>query len=251
MILQELNYVFDYISANTLGVNSYWAGWASDRTRSRATNDLGEEVGAEYPKITFTPPQGELRLNTSKNSYSCTLIFDDLLGYNNDGSLNESTQFEKWSILEVLVERFFRGLQSYTKSILPDYISLDSSVSKRFDSFSSTQRLVSIVVTFDITTPVMCEFSPTFPTPTPTWPPDSLVPGDWIKGRQEYIEVSSGTLAWTANGLSLPSNLYINVYQNGQLLLISQYTISGNTIVIGADYHVPGSSYVVEAVWKV
>ena len=251
MILQELNYVFDYISANTLGVNSYWAGWASDRTRSRATNDLGEEVGAEYPKITFTPPQGELRLNTSKNAYSCTLIFDDLLGYNNDGSLNESTQFEKWSILEVLVERFFRGLQSYTKSILPDYISLDSSVSKRFDSFSSTQRLVSIVVTFDITTPVMCEFSPVFPLPPTAWPPDSVVPGDWIKGKQEFIEVESRTLVWTYNSLFLPDNLFLNVYQNGQLLLSSQYIVNENTVVIRFDYHVPGSSYVIEAVWKV
>jgi len=69
---------------------------------------------------------------------------------------------------------------------------------------------------------------------------------------QEFIEVSSSTLTYTENNGILPStNLgaTIHVYQNGQKLIATQYTITApDTITIDANTHYDGANYIVFAI---
>jgi hypothetical protein len=70
--------------------------------------------------------------------------------------------------------------------------------------------------------------------------------------NQEFIATSSSVLTWTQNNNNLPlTNLSssIHVYQNGQKLIVSQYTITQpNTITIDANTHYNGSNYIVFAI---
>ena len=63
---------------------------------------------------------------------------------------------------------------------------------------------------------------------------------------------TSGTLTWTQNSGKLPTtNLLasIHVYQNGQKLIDSQYSITAPaTITIDANTHYDGSNYIVFAI---
>lgn len=70
--------------------------------------------------------------------------------------------------------------------------------------------------------------------------------------NQEFIAAATGTLTWTQNNGNLPLtnlNASIHVYQNGQKLIDSQYTITAPaTITIDASTHFEGSNYIVFAI---
>ena len=70
--------------------------------------------------------------------------------------------------------------------------------------------------------------------------------------NQEFLDTTSGTLTWTQNNGKLPTtNLLaaIHVYQNGQKLIDSQYTITlPATITIDSNTHYDGSNYIVFAI---
>ena len=70
--------------------------------------------------------------------------------------------------------------------------------------------------------------------------------------NQEFLDTTSGTLTWTQNSGKLPTtNLLaaIHVYQNGQKLIDSQYSITAPaTITIDANTHYDGSNYIVFAI---
>ena len=70
--------------------------------------------------------------------------------------------------------------------------------------------------------------------------------------NQEFIATFSNVLTWTQNSGKLPTtNLLaaIHVYQNGQKLIDSQYTITAPaTITIDANTHYDGSNYIVFAI---
>ena len=70
--------------------------------------------------------------------------------------------------------------------------------------------------------------------------------------NQEFLDTTSGTLTWTQNSGKLPTtNLLaaIHVYQNGQKLIDSQYTITlPATITIDSNTHYDGSNYIVFAI---
>ena len=70
--------------------------------------------------------------------------------------------------------------------------------------------------------------------------------------NQEFIATSSNVLTWTQNSGKLPTtNLLasIHVYQNGQKLIDSQYSITAPaTITIDANTHFDGSNYIVFAI---
>lgn len=70
--------------------------------------------------------------------------------------------------------------------------------------------------------------------------------------NQEFLDTNSGTLTWTQNSGKLPTtNLLaaIHVYQNGQKLIDSQYTITlPATITIDSNTHYDGSNYIVFAI---
>ena len=70
--------------------------------------------------------------------------------------------------------------------------------------------------------------------------------------NQEFLDTTSGTLTWTQNSGKLPTtNLLaaIHVYQNGQKLIDSQYSITAPaTITIDSNTHYDGSNYIVFAI---
>ncbi len=70
--------------------------------------------------------------------------------------------------------------------------------------------------------------------------------------NQEFLATSSNVLTWTQNNGTLPvANLpaSVHVYQNGQKLINSQYTITlPATITIDSNSHYDGSNYIVFAI---
>lgn len=69
--------------------------------------------------------------------------------------------------------------------------------------------------------------------------------------NQEFVNVYSNVLTWTQNNGNLPLtnlNAAIHVYQNGQKLIDSQYTVTQpNTITIDSATHYDGSNYIIFA----
>jgi hypothetical protein len=70
--------------------------------------------------------------------------------------------------------------------------------------------------------------------------------------NQEFLDTTSAILTWTQNSGNLPTtNLLaaIHVYQNGQKLVDSQYSITlPATITIDSNTHYDGSNYIVFAI---
>lgn len=70
--------------------------------------------------------------------------------------------------------------------------------------------------------------------------------------NQEFLDTTSNVLTWTQNSGNLPTtnlNASIHVYQNGQKLVDSQYTITlPATITIDSNTHYDGSNYIVFAI---
>jgi len=70
--------------------------------------------------------------------------------------------------------------------------------------------------------------------------------------NQEFLDTTSAILTWTQNNGKLPTtNLLaaIHVYQNGQKLVDSQYSITlPATITIDSNTHYDGSNYIVFAI---
>ena len=70
--------------------------------------------------------------------------------------------------------------------------------------------------------------------------------------NQEFLDTTSNILTWTQNNGKLPTtnlNASIHVYQNGQKLVDSQYTITlPATITIDSNSHYDGSNYIVMAI---
>ena len=70
--------------------------------------------------------------------------------------------------------------------------------------------------------------------------------------NQEFLDTTSNVLTWTQNSGKLPTtnlNASIHVYQNGQKLVDSQYTITlPATITIDSNSHYDGSNYIVFAI---
>lgn len=67
---------------------------------------------------------------------------------------------------------------------------------------------------------------------------------------QSYPNHTPATLQWTQNGGVFPSPYasQVKVYQNGQLLIpVTQYTIAGAVITVGADTHFATANYAVYA----
>ncbi len=67
--------------------------------------------------------------------------------------------------------------------------------------------------------------------------------------RQEFLAQADDDLTITENNGALPSSnqdALISVYQNGQKLLTSQYSITGSVITIDGDTHISGANYQVD-----
>ena len=135
MNIREISDIFKDTADNITAIKSYNFGWASDRVRQGNTEDF-QELN-EFPRVFFAVPTITGSDQTRKqDTYQVTIFFDDLLGYNEDGTVNEDTQIEKWSALTVLAEKFMLQINTNKQAG-----NIAEGVQMTLDSFSSIQRL--------------------------------------------------------------------------------------------------------------
>ena len=145
MTLLEIADLFKSTTDATQGLNGFSFGWASDRTRSQDYDSVGENSTNLFPRVFFAVPTLTNNPITRRDVYQITLYFDDLLGYNEDGTVNEDTQIEKWSALTVLAEKFMLQINTNKQAG-----NIAEGVQMTLDSFSSIQRLISVQATFNL-----------------------------------------------------------------------------------------------------
>jgi hypothetical protein len=145
MTLLEIADLFKSTTDATQGLNGFSFGWASDRTRSQDYDSVGENSTNLFPRVFFAVPTLTNNPITRRDVYQITLFFDDLLGYNEDGTVNEDTQIEKWSALTVLAEKFMLEINTNKQTG-----NIAEGVQMTLDSFSSLQRLISVQATFNL-----------------------------------------------------------------------------------------------------
>ena len=145
MTLLEIADLFKSTTDATQGLNGFSFGWASDRTRSQDYDSVGENSTNLFPRVFFAVPTLTNNPITRRDVYQITLFFDDLLGYNEDGTVNEDTQIEKWSALTVLAEKFMLQINTNKQDG-----NIAEGVQMTLDSFSSIQRLISVQATFNL-----------------------------------------------------------------------------------------------------
>ena len=145
MTLLEIADLFKSTTDATQGLNGFSFGWASDRTRSQDYDSVGENSTNLFPRVFFAVPTLTNNPITRRDVYQITLFFDDLLGYNEDGTVNEDTQIEKWSALTVLAQKFMLQINTNKQAG-----NIAEGVQMTLDSFSSIQRLISVQATFNL-----------------------------------------------------------------------------------------------------
>ena len=145
MTLLEIADLFKSTTDATQGLNGFSFGWASDRTRSQDYDSVGENSTNLFPRVFFAVPTLTNNPITRRDVYQITLFFDDLLGYNEDGTVNEDTQIEKWSALTVLAEKFMLQINTNKQAG-----NIAEGIQMTLDSFSSIQRLISVQATFNL-----------------------------------------------------------------------------------------------------
>ena len=145
MTLLEIANLFKNTTDATQGLNGFSFGWASDRTRSQDYDSVGENSTNLFPRVFFAVPTLTNNPITRRDVYQITLFFDDLLGYNEDGTVNEDTQIEKWSALTVLAEKFMLQINTNKQAG-----NISEGIQMTLDSFSSIQRLISVQATFNL-----------------------------------------------------------------------------------------------------
>lgn len=255
MTIIQISNLFDAVSATTPGVASYWFGWPSDRLRPRATDaqrDLGAGM-ALYPRVLFAVPTVSQDMNNHKDTYAVQLFFDDLLGYNEDGTADEATQLEKWRDLMNIATAWLKTLRSSLASLRPDGVAVLNGVSMTLDSFAAQQRLISVIVSFQMATNTSCGATLDFPDAIPSgipWPPQDTAGNTWIKGEQTYATLMPDalTLPWTANNLDLTTAWQLDVFANGARLN-TNYTVNSNSVTM--DVSQTGKIIFIRAIWTV
>ena len=145
MTLLEIADLFKSTTDATQGLNGFSFGWASDRTRSQDYDSVGENSTNLFPRVFFAVPTLTNNPITRRDVYQITLFFDDLLGYNEDGTVNEDTQIGKWSALTVLAEKFMLQINTNKQAG-----NIAEGIQMTLDSFSSIQRLISVQATFNL-----------------------------------------------------------------------------------------------------
>ena len=255
MTIIQISNLFDAVSASTPGLSSYWFGWPSDRLRPRAT-DAARDLGAGmsmYPRVLFAVPTVSQNMDNHKDTYEVQLFFDDLLGYNEDGTTDEATQLEKWRDLMNIATAWLKTLRSSLAALRPDGVAIIGNVAMTLDSFAAQQRLISVVVTFQMATNTSCGATLNFPDAIPSgipWPPQDTAGSSWVKGEQTYpILVPDGlTLSWTANNLDLTTAWQLDVFANGARLNTG-YTVQSNSVTL--DFSHTGKVIFIRAIWTV
>ena len=153
MTLTEINTQFKAVTDAITGLNGYSFGWPSDRVRSQTYDQPGEDQTDLYPRVLFAVPTIEQDVVQRNDVYQCQVFFDDLLGYDDTGETDLSTQVEKWDNLLQLASRWTAEMQGL------DYRAtgrIEGRVNMNMDSFGGTQRLISVIASFTFVTKSVC-----------------------------------------------------------------------------------------------
>lgn len=151
MTLTEINTQFKAVTDAITGLNGYSFGWPSDRTRSQTYDEPGEDQTDLYPRVLWAVPTLTQDVVNRDDIYNCEVFFDDLLGYDDTGETDLSTQVEKWDNLIQLATRWTKEMQAYGTTGR-----IQGQVSFSLDSFGGTQRLISVLATFTFVTKSIC-----------------------------------------------------------------------------------------------
>jgi len=151
MTLTEINTQFQAVTDAIAGLNGYSFGWASDRVRSQTYDEPGEDQADLFPRVFWVVPTMNQDVINRNDIYKCEVVFDDLLGYDDTGETNLSTQVEKWDLLMQLATRWVKQMQGYVITGV-----VQGQVSYTLDSFGGSQRLISVIASFDFVTKSIC-----------------------------------------------------------------------------------------------
>lgn len=180
MTIVELSNLFNTLTAMHPGLASYHFGWPSDRITNPAGNyDESQQGGATFPRLLWVPVEdGELNMVRMDDRLPITLIFDDLFGYDGQGQLDTATKAEKWQALRLAALQFMRLLRDAARAITPLPLGIvDDRVTWSLDMMPGHQRLISVVLRFNLYTKAQCEdLALSFPGDVPAgyaWPPST------------------------------------------------------------------------------
>lgn len=151
MTLTAINDQFKAVTDAVVGLNGYSFGWPSDRMRSQTYSDPGEDQTNLFPRVLFAVPTMEQDVVQRNDVYQCQVFFDDLLGYDNTGETDLSTQAQKWDTLLQLATNWTKEMKTYRTTG-----HIQGQVNMSLDSFGGFQRLISVVATFTFVTKSVC-----------------------------------------------------------------------------------------------
>ena len=151
MTLTEINNQFKAVTDAITGLNGYSFGWPSDRIRSQTYDQPGEDQTDLDPRVLFAVPTMEQDVTLRNDVYQCQVFFDDLLGYDDTGETDLSTQAEKWDTLLQLATRWTKEMQSYRTTG-----HIQGTATMTLDSFGGSQRLISVIASFMFVTKSVC-----------------------------------------------------------------------------------------------
>ena len=151
MTLTEINTQFKAVTDAIAGLNGYSFGFFSDRVRSQTYDDPGENQTNLFPRVFWVVPTLNQDVVQRNDIYRCEVYFDDLLGYDDTGETDLSTQVEKWDLLMQYATRWTKEIQNYRTTG-----HIEGQVSYEFESFGGTQRLISVIASFNFVTKSIC-----------------------------------------------------------------------------------------------
>lgn len=153
MTLTEINQQFKTVTDAITGLNGYSFGWPSDRIRSQTYDAPGEDQTDLYPRVLFAVPTMEQDVINRNDEYTCQVFFDDLLGYDDTGETDLSTQAEKWDTLLQLATRWTKEMQGLPYRLTGH---IQGTATLTLDSFGGSQRLISVIASFTFVTKSVC-----------------------------------------------------------------------------------------------
>lgn len=152
MTLLQINEQFKTVTDAVAGLNGYSFGWPSDRARSQTYEDPGEDQTDLYPRVLFSKGWTMKQDKNKKNDiYQCQVFFDDLLGYDDNGEADDSTEAEKFSTLLQAATQWTAEMQNYRTSG-----HIEGDVDYYGDSFALQRRVITIVASFTFVTKTPC-----------------------------------------------------------------------------------------------
>lgn len=151
MTLTAINEQFKAVTDAITGLNGYSFGYYSDRVRSQTYDDPGEDQTDLFPRVLWAVPIMRQDVVNRDDLYQCEVFFDDLLGYDDTGETDTSTQVEKWDNLMQLATRWTKEMQTYRTTG-----HIQGQVNMSLDSFGGTQRLISVIASFTFVTKSIC-----------------------------------------------------------------------------------------------